>query len=237
MKARIVDTTDGVTLVGGAPLGARILSMALARAPIVVAADGGADRALAAGVMPQAVIGDFDSISADARARIPPERQHPIAEQDTTDFDKALRSVAAPFVLALGFSGARADHGLAVFNTLLRHPGQPCVILGADDAVFLCPPALTLRMRPGDRLSLFPMGAVAGESHGLRWPIGGLDFAPDGRIGTSNEVSTPEVRLAFDAARMLVIVPRQRLDAVISALVPQWQPPRGAGGRRAARGG
>lgn len=237
MNARIVDSTDGVTLVGGAPVGARILSMALARAPIVVAADGGADRALAAGLLPDAVIGDFDSITPGARARIPPERQHHIAEQDTTDFDKALRSVAAPFVLALGFSGARADHGLAVFNTLLRHPGQPCVILSAADAVFLSPPEITLRMRPGDRLSLFPMGAVGGESHGLRWPIAGLPFSPDGRIGTSNEVSHPEVRLAFDAARMLVIVPRQRLDAVLSALVPQWRPPRGAGGRPSARGG
>ena len=87
----------------------------------------------------------------------------------------------------------------------------------------------------GDRLSLFPMGPVAGESDGLRWPIRGLAFAPHALIGTSNEVSAPDVRLWFDAPHMLVIVPRARLDAVLSALVPQWRPPRGAGGPRAAR--
>jgi len=30
------------------------------------------------------------------------------------------------------------------------------------------------------------MAAVQGRSGGLRWPIDGLPFAPDGRIGTSN---------------------------------------------------
>ena len=237
MNAWIVDSTDGVTLVGGGPVGARMLGVALRRAPVLVAADGGADHALAAGHMPDAVIGDFDSISPDARAAIPRARQHPIAEQDTTDFDKALRSVRAPFVLALGFAGARIDHGLAVFNALLRHPAPPCVILGPADAVFLCPPAITLHMVPGDRLSLFPMGPVTGESSGLRWPVAGLRFAPDGVIGTSNAVAAREVRLRFDAGRMLVIVPRTRLDAVLSALVPRWRPPRGAGARHAVRGG
>lgn len=237
MKAWIVDSSDGVTLVGGAQAGRSLLRFALRRAPVLVAADGGADRALAAGHMPAAVIGDFDSLSAAARGVIPAARQHVIAEQETTDFDKALRSVRAPFVLAAGFSGGRIDHGLAVVNALARHRGQPCVILGAEDAVFLCPPRITLRLTVGDRVSLFPLGPVVGTSTGLRWPIGGLRFAPDGRIGTSNEVSAPEVRLAFDAARMLVILPRARLDAALSALVPQWRLPRAAPGHRAAPGG
>jgi len=220
MNLSIVDSPDGVTLVGGGPVQARLLGLALRRAPVLVAADGGADRALAAGHVPVAVIGDFDSLSAEARRRIPPDRQHRIAEQETTDFDKALRSIAAPFVLALGFAGARIDHSLAVFNTLLRHPGRVCIVLGAEDAVFLCPPDLTLRLPVGDRLSLFPMGAVRGTSDGLRWPIDGIALAPDGLIGTSNAVSGPSVRLRVDAARLLVILPRQRLDAVLDALLP-----------------
>lgn len=224
MTAPIVVSEVGVTLVGGAPTGRRDLALALRIAPCLVAADGGADRALAAGLMPRAVIGDFDSISPAARAAIPGNRLHPIAEQETTDFDKALRSVAAPFVLALGFAGARIDHGLAVFNALVRHPDRRCLVLGAQDVVFLCPPEITLRLRPGDRLSLFPMGPVTGRSSGLRWPVEGLRFAPDGRIGTSNSVSDPVVRLSFDAGPMLVILPRARLRAALAGLVPGWRP-------------
>jgi thiamine pyrophosphokinase len=223
MSAPVVVSTLGVTLVGGAPVTVRALEAALRLAPCLVAADGGADRALSAGLMPRAVIGDFDSISQSARAAIPADRLHPIAEQETADFDKALRSVTAPFVLALGFAGARIDHGLAVFNALVRHPDRRCIVLGGPDAVFLCPPEITLRLQVGDRLSLFPMGPVTGRSSGLRWPVDGLAFAPDGMIGTSNMVTDPVVRLSFDTARMLVILPRVRLRAALSALVPEWR--------------
>ncbi|NCU21110.1 thiamine pyrophosphokinase, partial [Candidatus Falkowbacteria bacterium] len=93
MSRYIIKSNKGVTLIGGARVGASDLAQALALAPCLVAADGGADRALALGHMPEAVIGDFDSISPAARAAIAPERLHPIAEQDSTDFGKCLRHV------------------------------------------------------------------------------------------------------------------------------------------------
>jgi thiamine pyrophosphokinase len=218
MSAPIVQSQQGVTLVGGAPVGRAILREALAIAPRLVAADSGADRLLRLGHRPEAVIGDLDSISPAGRAALA-DRLHGIAEQDTTDFDKALRSVVAPFVLALGFAGARMDHGLAAFNTLVRHAQRRCILAGPRDLAFLAPPDLRLRLRPRTRLSLFPMGPVRGESTGLRWPIDGIDFAPGGRIGTSNEVAGPEVRLRFDAPHMLVMLPRPALAAALDALV------------------
>ncbi len=220
MNGVIVQSQDAVTLVGGGPVTRRDLAFAMARAPVVVAADGGADRVLAAGVMPAAVIGDFDSISDAARATIPPERLFVIAEQETTDFDKALRSVDAPFVLALGVTGARVDHGLAVLNALVRHRGAPCLVISSTDVVFAVPIGVRLKMKIGDRLSLFPMAPVQGTARGLRWPIDGLRFSPGGVIGTSNEVTEAEVHLRFDQPGMLVIVQRARLDRVIRAMVP-----------------
>ncbi len=62
----------------------------------------------------------------------------------TTDFDKALRSVDAPFTLALGFVGARVDHGLAVFNSLVRHADSRCIVIGPRDVIFHAPRDLTL---------------------------------------------------------------------------------------------
>jgi thiamine pyrophosphokinase len=58
------------------------------------------------------------------------------------------------------------------------------------------------------------MGPVQGDSEGLRWPLSGLDFAPDGMIGTSNEVSGA-VRLRMQAPKMLVILPVRYLQAVL----------------------
>lgn len=216
MKQVIVESLQGVTLAGGGPFGKALLRRALALAPVIVGADGGADRLLRLGAEPGAVIGDFDSISAAAQQRLA-GRLFPIAEQETTDFDKALRSIQAPFVLGLGFAGARLDHGLAVLNALLHHPAQRCLVLSPQDICFLAPLQMRLDLPFGTRLSLFPMGKVSGESEGLRWPINGLQFAPDARIGTSNEVSGP-VHLRFSSRKMLVMLPPRYLSAALRGL-------------------
>lgn len=220
MNSPIVQTTQGITLAGGGPFGRRDVDLCLSRAPVAVAADGGADRLLRLGVVPAAVIGDFDSISDAARSKIPMESQYLVPEQSTTDFDKALRGIVAPFVLALGFAGARLDHGLAAMHTLVSHPDRRCILIGPNDIAFAAPSRLELSLRPGEPLSLFPMAPVTGQSEGLEWPIAGLSFSPAGQIGTSNRVVARRVVLEFDRPGMLVILPRRRLDAAIRALVP-----------------
>jgi thiamine pyrophosphokinase len=218
MTSHIVQTNEMVTLLGGGETGPGDLAEALSHAPVLVAADGGADRALAEGIMPRAVIGDFDSLSDEARQVIPGDRLHEIPEQETTDFDKCLRMVEAPLMLGVGFMGKRLDHKLAALAGLVRAPGRRCILIGPNDIAFLCPPQLRLELEPGSRFSLFPMGPVRGESRGLTWPIGGIDFLPGGRIGTSNQVEEGVVELTMEAPLMLVILPRASLGAAISGL-------------------
>jgi thiamine pyrophosphokinase len=231
MSESIVHSNGGVTLLGAGEILPAVLDEALIHAPLLVAADGGAARALALGHDPAAVIGDLDSLDAASRAALPPGRVHLIADQETTDFDKCLRSIQAPLVLAVGFTGARLDHEMAAFSTLLQHARRPCLLIGPQDVAFVAPPELSLALAPGTRLSLFPMGRVTGESRGLRWPIEGIGFAPGVRIGTSNEVVGQEVALRFSARRMLVFLPRHALPAAIRALAP------GCVAKAAARGG
>jgi len=208
-----------VTLLGGSEVNARDLDDSLARAPRLVAADSGADRALALGYQPDRVIGDLDSISAATRAALPPGRLIHVAEQDSTDFEKAPSRIAAPGVLALGLTGRRTDHELAAWHVLLRHPVPPCIVLAAEDIVFLSPPRLDLDLPVGTRVSLFPMAPVTGRSTGLNWPIDGIEFAPGRTIGTSNRASAPRVSLTFDARAMLVILPKTQLSTALSALI------------------
>ncbi|WP_050522564.1 thiamine diphosphokinase [Pseudorhodobacter wandonensis] len=216
MNCPIVESQTGVTLIAGGPVLSRDLKAAMARAPLVVAADGGADRALALGVRPAAVIGDMDSISDKARGLLG-DVVHEVPEQESTDFDKALRNIHAPFVLALGCLGGRVDHELAVLSVLIRRQTMPCLLIGREDVVFAAPPRLNIAMQAGDRFSLFPMAQVTGRSDGLKWPIAGLTFAPDARGGTSNQALGP-VRLEMDQPGMLVMVPRNRFAAALAAL-------------------
>ena len=63
MNDKLFCTGAPVTLVGGGAIDPGDLDLALSRAPALVAADSGAAPVLAAGHVPDAVFGDFDSIS------------------------------------------------------------------------------------------------------------------------------------------------------------------------------
>jgi thiamine pyrophosphokinase len=219
MSAGIVQSRLPVTLLGAGKSAVSDLDWICSIAPLLVAADGGANVAIAAGRVPDAVIGDFDSLDARVREVMPQDRLHHVAAQDSTDFEKCLERVAAPLILALGFTGARIDHELAVWNALARRRDLRCIVIGGEDIVFVAPPHLALDLAPGTRVSLFPMSAVKGRSTGLRWPIGGIDFAPDGLSGTSNE-ATGRVEIAVESGVMLVILARSLLPLVIAARAP-----------------
>ncbi|MCC1493587.1 thiamine diphosphokinase [Cognatishimia sp. F0-27] len=223
MNDRIVRKLSPILLVGGGDCRNCGLSEAMRTAQTVVAADGGAEAVLARGRIPDAVIGDMDSLSPQLAAQIPAERRHQIAEQDSTDFDKALRSIAAPMIRAFGFTGKRLDHQLAVLSVLARYPEQRVVLVGAEDVTILCPPRITVPLAPGTRVSLWPLAPVSGRSTGLRWPIDGIAMAPDGRVGTSNEALGP-VTLDMAAPRMLLILPASCREALETAAqdAPQW---------------
>lgn len=218
MLNKILQSPAPVTLLGAGNLSEPALRAALTIAPQLVCADGGAEHAAALGLTPEAVIGDLDSLSEATRAALPATVIHHIAEQNSTDFDKALRSVATPLVLGVGFDGTRIDHHLAALHVLLARPEQKCILISDAQITFLAPPHLRMDVPQSTLVSLFPMGAVTGRSEGLRWPIEGLAFAPDTKIGTSNQVTGP-LTLQFDQPQMLVIMPRAALEPVVEALL------------------
>lgn len=218
MKNPIVDKLEPIVLVGGGALGAEDLSLAQSVGSTCIAADGGARAVLAAGLVPEAVIGDFDSLTAEDRARIPPARLHHIAEQDSTDFDKALRHVASPLVVGVGFTGARVDHQLAALNTLVRHAHRAVILLGEAEAIFHVPRQLSLDLDPGETISLMPLTRMQARSTGLRWALDPLDLDPSGIISTSNEATGP-VTLSPQAPGLLGLIARQRFSALAQALL------------------
>lgn len=209
--------SGGVTLLGGSSRRAG-LEAALARAPALVCADGGANAA-PPGVEPEAVIGDLDSLK-DApawRRRLGPRLVH-VAEQDTTDLEKCLLRVEAEFLLCVGFLGGRVDHELAALHALVSD-SRPIILIGEEDVIFSAGAGLSLMLEAGDRVSIFPMRPVfAGPSTGLRWPLDGLRLETMGRIGTSNEAEGP-VSLTFDRPGAAVILPRARLENALAGLL------------------
>ncbi len=219
MKLMPLNFGDPVSLVGGGSLSREMLDEAMAIAPTLVAADGAADRLAAMDLTPNAVIGDMDSIvDLDAWRSKSANILH-IAEQDSTDFEKCLTHVNAPLYLAIGFTGRRVDHMLAVLHALLRNADKKIVVLGTEDAIALSPLRIELVLEPGTRVSIFPLKPVRGVmSQGLRWPIDDLSFVTGTQIGTSNEAVSDRVILEFDGHGALVMIERRFLPALVQAI-------------------
>ncbi|MCB1349734.1 MAG: thiamine pyrophosphokinase, partial [Maritimibacter sp.] len=139
-------------------------------------------------------------------------------EQDSTDFDKALRTTEAPLILGAGFMGGRLDHELACYNALVRRPEKRCILVGEIDICFHAAGPLRLALEPGCRVSLFPMAAVEVTATGLEWPLDRLALAPWGRVGTSNRAVAADVEIVPSGPGLLVILPRRALRAAMAAL-------------------
>ena len=219
-----IQSDTGVTLVGAGRPHAPDIAASMELAPHLVAADGGANSCIAASLRPRAVIGDLDSITDETRAALPEAGIIEYADQDITDFEKCLRLIDAPFVIATGFTDGRLDHTLAVFSVLARRIGPPTLVLGHEDVAFAAPRRLALDLPDGTRFSLFPMAPAKGRSTGLRWPIDGLTLDPLGRLGTSNQASG-RVALDFDRPGCITLIPRTHLSLAVAALTGSARAP------------
>ncbi len=213
-----VQSSRGVTLVGGGAPAPENVQIAMSIAPTLVAADGGANFCLRQNLSPKAVIGDFDSLEGSTRDALKETEFHHVAEQDSTDFEKCLTRIEAPFILATGFAARRWDHALTVMSVLARRIGPPTILLGQYDIAFAAPPSIKLDLPPGMRVSLFPMSRVTGRSSGLEWPIDNLTLEPDGLVGSSNRATGP-VTLEFDAPGCLILTPPAALQSALQSLV------------------
>ncbi len=180
---------DGVlVIVGGGALDEHLLHQLAATGAHLLGADGGGDVIAAAGLVPEAIVGDFDSLADplgwDGRTRL-----LRIAEQETTDFEKALYSTLAPVTVGLGMTGKRFDHTLAALDAVTRYARDRRIILVDESDIALAisgPFAFEVEARA--RVSVHPLAAVRfARSSGLKYRLDGLRLAPGERTGTSNE--------------------------------------------------
>jgi thiamine pyrophosphokinase len=212
--ARVPDTV--VVFAGGSEPRAGA-SASLPDDAVVVAADGGADHALALGRRVDVAVGDFDSISpaglaAVERAGARVERH--AVDKDATDLELALAAAltfAPRRVVVVGGVEGRLDHLLGEL-----------LLLGADayagvelDALL---GAATVHVVRGERvisgiagetISLF---ALQGPAHGvvtegLVYPLRGETLAPGSTRGISNVFAGPEARVSVEHGVVFAIRP------------------------------
>jgi len=202
-----------LAIVGGGTVDSALLHELAARQIALVGADGGGNTIGAAGLVPEAILGDLDSLE-DRPGWEQRTRVIHIPEQITTDFQKALYSTSAPVTLALGMTGKRLDHTLAALGALLEVARHRRVILVDETDVALAVSGLfSFDAETRERISIHPLVPVTFKrTEGLYYPMNDLLLDPAGRLGTSNEGIGGRVEIVpVDETPWLLILGRSRL--------------------------
>ena len=183
---------------------------------LVICADGGAQQALALGLLPQVVVGDLDSFDESLRLRL--EKMHcqfivHPTRKDETDLELALYYAIeheVDEILILGALGGRIDQTLANV-LLLALPGLRSIrakILDGRQEVFLIRDEALVEGQVGDILSLLPLTEqVTGiYTEGLEYPLknGTLYLGP--ARGVSNTLTTPQARVRIGQGLLLAVM-------------------------------
>jgi thiamine pyrophosphokinase len=177
-------------------------------AALVVAADGGARFLLSAGVLPDVVVGDFDSLPPADAARLAAAgvelARHPV-HKDVTDgelaVEEALRRGAGELVLA-GALGA-LDHTLGHL-AILRRLAAPHLTV----RVFVAPAETTLDAVAGTRVSVVALGDDAVLTlRGLDYSLTRGVLPTDACLGLGNTVADDgEARIVVHEGVVVVLV-------------------------------
>lgn len=178
------------------------------QADLVVAADGGADKALTLGIRADAVVGDLDSVTVEARRLLGEQAFHHMPSPNSTDLQKAIDfafDAGADAIDIVAAGGGRADHALANLSVLplYRGRGQLRVI---DDLfeVSLVEGEARIEAPAGTVISLVAIGQCTGvTTTGLRWDLDRDDlvFSP---YGVHNEIARSPATVSVKSGDLLL---------------------------------
>ena len=172
----------------------------------VVCCDGAADHYIATGHVPDAIVGDGDSISAANREKYA-HLLHVISEQETNDQTKAVRFLmerGKRRIAIVGATGRREDHTIGNISLLIEYARKGCEVCSfTDHGVFIpCNGTTTHKCRKGQQVSIFSITARDLSAEGLLYPI--YDFN-NWWQGTLNECTGEEFTINARGEYLLFI--------------------------------
>lgn len=191
-----VDAADAIVLGNGDyPTHPYVLNI-LQQAPYVVCCDGSVDEYILHGSIPDAIVGDGDSISPKNRERFA-NIFHQVKDQDTNDQTKAIRFLQAlgkKRIAIVGATGKREDHTLGNISLLMDYmqDGLQVEIITNHGIFTPANNTQTFASHTGQQVSIFNFGATGLQGEGLAYPLS--DFT-NWWQGTLNEATGEEFRI------------------------------------------
>jgi len=204
----------GVLFIGGAAPSFAQIKCIIKPDDLVCAADSGLDMALPAGIEPQGIVGDMDSIS-DSRLL----DGYPVVETAKRDKDESDTELGISWLMGrgceaialIGGGEGRLDHTLALARLFSREC-RLSIWFTAKDMIESIGEDTRLEGDVGSTISFFPIGNGPWliRSEGLTWELDAVDWG-SGASSLSNRFKSASVELMVEGGRFILIRPIEQL--------------------------
>lgn len=188
---------------------------------LIIAVDHGLDFLDQNGILPQEVVGDFDSAAEGLLEKYQGNDQVHVhkfePEKDDTDTGLAVRlaiDMGSTHVVLLGATGTRLDHvlgNIALLGQFLE-AGVLAEILDPNNRIRLIDEKIELMKMSqfGHYISLMPYGGIVEgiTLTGFKYPLDKYTLTSDSTRCISNEIQEETAQIQFTAGKLLIIESR-----------------------------
>lgn len=186
--------------------------------PFILCADGGYRFAKQENIIPNLIIGDFDSFRENISSEI--QTIHYPSEKDDTDTMLCVKyAVEKEFdkICIIGGMGGRLDHTLSnlqsmawAINFWKEHELKAKKISMCDNQnhiMLIMNESIKLSGRPGEKISLISYSekSINVTTKNLKWELTGALLTNAFPLGISNEFLTDECEISVDSGQLLIL--------------------------------
>ncbi|MGN0703555.1 MAG: thiamine diphosphokinase [Lentihominibacter sp.] len=184
----------------------------------IICADGGYDKAAGSGIVPDLIMGDFDSLSCHVPDNIDVIRFNP--EKDYTDLDLALKyckEQSEENVYIIGGIGGRLDHTVANLQLLSHYCNsfKKLVLMDGRNKCFALrsdtPHETVIPSEPDSYLSIFSLSETCRikSFSGVKYTLADYTLTRNFPLGVSNEFIAENAVLSIENGTLLLVISKK----------------------------
>lgn len=204
-----------IIVTGGNKPSKKLLNSYIKSGDLIIGADKGSEYLYDYEIMPNIILGDFDSISEEKLKKIEEKQVEIIKfppEKDYTDTEIAIMEAmkrGADTLYLFGGLGTRADHSLGNIGLLLttKNKGARLLIVDDHNKMYLADKNMSLNGSQGEIISFHALSDVVKgfEIRGAKYNLNSYDMhLLDPRAVCNEFIDTP-INIKYESGELLII--------------------------------
>jgi len=173
----------------------------------IIAADGAANRMIKSNFLPDLIIGDMDSLSANTdNIKVIKD-----SDQNTNDFEKILIYLiknSFKNVVVLGLHGGILEHTLNNISVFLKYENQfdSLIIYDKDRYGIFIDKSIEIKLKRDEIISIIPNPICNLKTEGLYWELQNETLAIGKREGARNKCKSELIKLTLNSGAYFLFI-------------------------------